>query len=124
MEAFFQTFPAFKEKFNAPFRRETYKHIIELFVGDWFSFEFHLEMLRKLFGDHEVRYLTPKNKPQCSIFVEQPETFLLDSDLKRVQRMKAKGIKFRSEDDTDAEDEQLDLLHHLASVSYKNTYLI
>src|SRR4051812_44934224 len=90
-ETFCQTFPTFKDKFCGTFKKDLYKHVIELFVGDWFSFDFHVEMIRTLFGDTEVRDLTRVKIRNESVYVDQPEMSLLDSDLKRLKRLVTKA---------------------------------
>lgn len=39
------------------FKRLIYKIVLNYYVGDLFSFDFHLDMLRELFGDGEAREL-------------------------------------------------------------------
>jgi hypothetical protein len=56
-DAFVNSFPVSKAKFDAKFKKEVYTRVLELFVGSLFTFDFHIQMLKKLFGDTEVRDL-------------------------------------------------------------------
>jgi hypothetical protein len=55
-EAFLLVFPASYDILKKGlFKKEVYKDVLLLLVGEDFSFEFHLEMLKELFGDSEVK---------------------------------------------------------------------
>ncbi|PRP78296.1 hypothetical protein PROFUN_13830 [Planoprotostelium fungivorum] len=107
-DAFSQHYPE-DEEMNGPMKLTVLRDIIELFIGDFFEFSFHIEMFRQLFGDSEIRDLIRDKKIQSNaspLFFQPPDTRLINSDIRRVERLAAEhndsprhSISYQEEDD-------------------------
>jgi hypothetical protein len=75
---FHANFPNSRESLNGRFKKACYETLLSIFVGDIFSWHFHLLMLRELFGEAEIKEMMSKGEE------DEKTTLLFDSPGKTI----------------------------------------
>lgn len=112
-EALVLIFPSSREMFRKTKRKiEVYNRVLYLFLGDYFTFDFHVEMFKvveifqlancqELFGENEAKELLKeerrahleKHSYDSSILFAEPSTTIIDEDITVAKRKSKQRFK-------------------------------